>query len=150
MKGNAIQSLRISEIPTVLIAASRCLIVAGALFAVILKLNTLTPYGAEDYALMLSPIVQTASILGKAYHVLERIVAQFLLWNSRIGDQLAIVFLASNKAYFNFFNSLMFLILVFLLEKMSNIVRETGLPEPKIVTTAIWLKIGRASCRERV
>lgn len=86
-------------------------------FSFLLVVNMNTPLIGEDYGL--SPVnisTPRLSSLQRVSRIFSRVVTQFTQWNSRLGEQLAIVFLGFNKTFFNILNSIittMFMFLIF-------------------------------------
>lgn len=84
-------------------------------FACTLVLNEKTPMIGEDYALSLRYHEKVnSSIFIKLGLIYEKISIQFNNWNSRLGEQLAILFLGFDKTIFNIINSLVFICLAVL------------------------------------
>jgi hypothetical protein len=81
-------------------------------FASILIINVKTPMIGEDYALSLRLYDKENSLIfQKLGLIYQRISNQFTNWNSRIGEQLAILFLGFDKTIFDILNSLAFICL---------------------------------------
>lgn len=84
-------------------------------FAITVVINTKTPMIGEDYALSLTYQEKvSSSIFDKFGLIYDKVSYQFSNWNSRIGEQLAILFLGFDKTFFNVINSLVFVCLAVL------------------------------------
>lgn len=82
-----------------------------AILLFLLIINLLTPMIGEDYALSPSLDAKNNMDFNQLLHwIVDRIIIQSTTWNARLGEQLAIIFLAFNKNIFNVFNSLMVLV----------------------------------------
>jgi len=85
------------------------------LMSIVLTINFKTPLIGEDYALSLPYSLSNKSLIEKIPSINSKISKQFLTWNSRIGEQLAIIFLAIDKTIFNFVNTGFFLVFCWLI-----------------------------------
>lgn len=88
------------------------IIIFMIIFSSILIINTKTPMIGEDYALSLQYYDKiNSSTYQKLTLIYERMQYQFTNWNSRFGEQLAILFLGFDKTFFNILNSFAFIVL---------------------------------------
>lgn len=88
------------------------IIVLLIVFASTLVLNVKTPMIGEDYALSLRYHEKVnSSTFIKLGLIYDKVSIQFNNWNSRLGEQLAILFLGFDKTFFNILNSLVFMCL---------------------------------------
>lgn len=91
-------------------------VILMGMFLFLLVVNYNTPMIGEDFAL--SPTLENKehlSFMDTVSWVIDRIQIQSTTWNARLGEQLAIVFLAFNKDYFNILNSIVALIYGYLI-----------------------------------
>jgi hypothetical protein len=91
------------------------LLIAIFFLVVIVVLNFNMPLYGEDFALSTTLLQHNYGFLEKIQLSLQKIIFQSTNWNARLGEQLAIFFLAFNKNLFNVCNIFITLLFVYLI-----------------------------------
>jgi hypothetical protein len=81
----------------------------------IIVINFKTPLIGEDFALSIPYSHKNENLYEKVSLISNKIVVQSTNWNARLGEQLAIIFLAFNKSFFRILNIIVTFIFFYLI-----------------------------------